>query len=116
MLPSFCHDSVTVTRPAKRASRGTVIDDWANAQSHAIDGCSVQVPTTSMDLDGRRQTALLGTLYAPPFSDIKAGDRITWSDPMDTEHTFLVDGEPMPWASPTGCVSHVQADLAEWRG
>ena len=116
MLPSFCHDTVTVVRPASRESRGTVVTDWANAQSHVLSGCSVQAPTTSMDMDGRRQTALAGTLYAPPFSDVAAGDRIEWTDPMGGEHAFLVDGEPMPWESPTGRVSHVQADLIEWRG
>lgn len=116
MLPSWCQDAVSVVRPAQREQRGTVVPDWANAQTHALAGCSVQLPTTSMTLDGREQTAMRGTLYAPPASDVRAGDRIVWTDPMGIEHSFLVDGEPMPWTSPTGRVTHVQARLAEWRG
>lgn len=116
MLPSWCRDSVTVVRPAAMTSRGTTIPDWENATTHALNGCSVQLPNTSMALNGREQTALRGTLYAPPASDVRAGDRIDWTDQMSVIHRFLVDGEPMPWTSPTGCVTHVQARLAEWRG
>lgn len=116
MLPSWCRDAVTVVRPARKEQRGTTVPDWANAQRHPLTGCSVQLPNTSMALDGREQTALRGTLYAPPASDVMAGDRIDWTDPMGVAHSFLVDGEPMPWQSPTGCVAHVQARLAEWRG
>lgn len=111
MLPSWCTETVIVARAAERTSRGTVVPDWANAQKHAISGCSVQLPTTTMALDGRMQTTLRGTLYAPPAADVHAGDRIEWSG-----HAFLVDGEPMPWTSPTGRVTHVQARLAEWEG
>lgn len=116
MLPSWCTETVIVARAAERTSRGTVVPDWANAQTHAISGCSVQLPTTTMALDGRMQTTLRGTLYAPPAADIRAGDHIEWTDPMGIAHAFLVDGEPMPWTSPTGRVTHVQARLAEWEG
>ena len=103
MLPSFCADVVTVVRPAHVAQRGTVVPDWANAQRHSIRGCSVQLPHTSMSLDGRQQTDLRGTLYAPPTADIKA-------------HDLAVVGAPMPWASPAGRVTHVQAAIEEWGG
>lgn len=116
MLPSWCRDAVTVVRPAATEQRGTVVPDWANAQRHSVTGCSVQVPTTSMALDGREQTALRGTLYAPPTASIRAGDRIEWTDFTGVAHSFLVDGEPMPWQSPTGRVTHIQARLAEWEG
>lgn len=116
MLPSWCRDSVTVVRPVRALQRGTTVPDWSNAQTHALTGCSVQLTTTSMALDGREQTALRGTLYAPPASDVRAGDRIDWNDPTGVAHSLLVDGEPMPWQSPTGRVMHVQARLAEWRG
>lgn len=116
MLPSFASDAVTVVRPAMRAVRGTTVPDWANATRTPVTGCIVQLPTTSMDLDGRANTELAGTLYAPPMTSIRAGDRVEWTDPMSVTHKFAVDGEPMPWKSPTGRVSHVQARLAEWRG
>lgn len=99
-----------------RDSRGTTVPDWANAQRRRVTGCIVQLPSTSMDLDGRTQTQLTGTLYAPGGTDVRAGDRIEWTDGRGVEHKLAVDGEPMPWASPTGRVSHVQARIAEWRG
>lgn len=116
MLPSWCKDTVTVVHPSMSESRGTVVPNWANAQRHVVRGCSVQLPTTTMELDGRTQTALRGTLYAPPSASIRAGDRIEWTDFTGVAHDLLVDGEPMPWKSPTGRVTHVQARLAEWEG
>lgn len=116
MLPSFARDRVTVVRPAMRESRGTHVADWQNATRTAVGGCVVQLPTTSMDLDGRAATQLAGTLYAPSGTDVRAGDRIEWTDGRGVAHDLAVDGEPMPWESPTGRVSHVQARVVEWRG
>lgn len=116
MLPSWCRDTVTVTRPAWVASRGTTVPDWSQATTRTLTGCSVQVPSTSIDLDGRQQSELYGTLYAPDGSDVARGDRVEWTDPMGTVHDFLVDGVPMPWTSPSGRVSHVKVRLVEWRG
>ena len=116
MLPSFANRTVTITHPGAKSQRGTTVPDWRRAQRHTVGGCSVQLPSTSMSLDGRTQTALGGTLYAPPDADLRAGDRIEWTDLTGTDHAFLVDGEPMPWTSPTGRVTHLQARLAEWRG
>lgn len=116
MLFSWCSDSVTIVRPASKEQRGTTVPDWAHAQQHVVGGCSVQTPTTSMSLDARSQTVLAGALYAPPGTDVRAGDRIDWTDAGGNAHSFAVVGEPMLWASPTGRVSHVRADLAEWRG
>lgn len=116
MLPSFAHERVTVVRPGSKSSRGTTVPDWANAQRRVITGCLVQTPNTTMDMDGRQQTALLGTLFAPPRADLRAGDRIEWADPMGVAHAFAIVGVPMPWTSPTGRVSHVQATITEWEG
>ena len=116
MLPSFAADAITVVLPATRASRGTTVPDWANAQRRRVTGCIVQLPATSMDLDGRAQTQLTGTVYAPSASDIRAGDRIEWVDRRGVTHHLAVNGEPMPWQSPTGRVSHVQARVSEWSG
>ena len=116
MLPSFAHETVTVLRPAMRSSRGTLVPDWQNASGHELTGCIVQLPSTSMNLDGRTQTQLTGTVYAPTNSNIRAGDRIEWTDCRGVTHFLAVNGEPMPWQSPTGRVSHVQARVAEWEG
>ena len=116
MLPSFASETVIVVHPAQKSQRGTTVPDWVNAQRHVVTGCIVQLPSTSMDLDGRTQTELSGTLYAPCGSGIRAGDHIEWTDGEGVSHTLAVDGEPMPWRSPTGRVSHVQARIAEWKG
>lgn len=112
MLPSFCRETVTVIRAALKDSRGTKVLDWQNATRTPLDGCSVQPGDTSRDFDGRTvQVSEDWTLYAPPGSDVKAGDRIEWEGT-----TFEIDGVPMPWKSPTGRVSHMWAKLKEWRG
>lgn len=112
MLPSFCRDVVTVKRAAEVDKRGTVVLDWDNPQTFELSGCSVQPSTTSRDFDGRTvQVSEDWTLYAPPNSDLLAGDRIEWQDA-----TFEINGAPMPWTSPTGRVSHMYARLSEWRG
>ena len=112
MLPSFCKDQITRIRPTLTDKRGTQVLDWATPNSLIINGCSVQPVTTSRDFDGRTvQVSEEWTLYAPPNSDIKAGDRIEWRS-----ITFEINGSPMPWESPTGRVSHIYARLSEWSG
>lgn len=116
MLPSWCRDTVTVVRPTMRDSRGTQVADWTSASRHSVSGCSVQISTTSSDRDGRQQAELLATLYLPEGADVRRGDRIEWVDNAGETHEFVVDGMCMPWRSPTGRLSHVQAHLTEWRG
>ena len=112
MLPSFCNDTITVKRAALKDSRGTKVRDWANAVSNTLGGCSVQPTSTSRDFDGRTtQVTEEWTLYAPPGSDLQAGDRIEWNS-----LTFEINGAVMPWKSPTGRVSHMWARLSEWSG
>ena len=112
MLPSFCKDTITVKRAALVDSRGTKVRDWAHATSTTLNGCSVQPSTTSRDFDGRTtQVSEEWMLYAPPGSDLQAGDRIEWNG-----LTFEINGAAMPWTSPTGRVSHIWARLSEWRG
>ena len=112
MLPSFCKDSVTVKRGTLVESRGTKVIDWSKPTSSTVSGCSVQPNTTTRDFDGRTTQVTEGwTLYAPPGSDIKAGDRVEWNSVE-----FEIDGAPMPWTSPTGRVSHMWARLVEWQG
>ncbi len=112
MLPSFCRDTVTVSRAQLVDKRGTKVLDWTSPETFTVNGCSVQPSTSTRDFDGRTlAVSEEWTLYAPPGSDLQAGDRITWRDT-----TFEINGAPMPWESPTGRVSHVRAQLAEWRG
>lgn len=110
---SWFTDSVTVARPGTKTERGATVPDWANATTRTVSGCSVQTPlaSTSMSLDGRTQTTRGGTIYAPAGADIEAGDRVEWGG-----RTFTVTGEPCPWVSPTGRVSHLEAPIDYWRG
>lgn len=111
MLPSWCGDSVTIQRPTLVNSRGTQVPNWSKPTETTVSGCSVQTGTTAEDRDGRTETELLGTAYLPPNTDVRAGDRIVFAGT-----TYVVQGEPMAWRSPTGRVSHVQARIAVWRG
>lgn len=74
-------------------------------------GCSVQTPTTAMDLAGRYNTTLRGFVLFPEGTDVAAGDAIVFDG-----HRYLVYGQPMVKRSPTGAVSHIRVDLAEWSG
>lgn len=111
MLPSWCNDTITILRPTMVSSRGTYVPDWSKPTETSVPGCSVQTGTTGEDRDGRTSTALLGTVYLPPGTDVQAGDRIVFAGT-----TYEVQGAPMAWGSPTGRVSHVQARIAVWRG
>lgn len=111
MLPSFFNRTVIVIRPGTIPQRGTTIPDWKHATETQVTGCSVQTPTTSMEMDGRLATTLAGTVYLPPGTDVQAGDAIEYNG-----HRFLVVGEPMAWESPTGALDHVQVRIADWEG
>jgi len=111
MLHSWCDDTVKVTRAPWMETRGTKVRDWANATTHTVGGCSVQPASTSRNFERAQQETDRWTLYAPPQSDIQAGDRINHHGA-----TFEVDGAPYTWKSPTGRVTHMQAPLVEWRG
>lgn len=111
MLPSWCTDTVTIIRPSGTTQRGTTVPDWTNARRTLVPGCSLQEDATSEDRDGRTATMLGCTLFLPPGTDIRAGDRVGFGGT-----TYVVQGEPKVRRSPTGSVSHVQAQLAVWRG
>ena len=111
-LPSWASDSITVLRPKKVNSRGSLIDDWTQATSSTVNGCSVQPASTSLSMDGRVLGISDGwTAYLPPGSDVKEGDRIIFNS-----ETFVIDGAPRAWTSPTGAVSAIQLNLKRWSG
>ena len=112
MLPSFCAETVTRIRPGKKSLRGSTVPDWDNVTTAGIPGCSVQPAASLVSQDGR----VLGvsdsfTLYAPPGSDIEAGDRVEWDGTA-----YLVVSAPHAWTSPTGRVSHLQCAIERWAG
>lgn len=111
-LPSFCKETIQVSRAPLVRSRGTSERDWASAKTHEVAGCSVQFGSTSTDrTDPRDAIDSTAALFAPPGADILAGDRIACASGV-----FAVQGEPMPRTSPTGAVSHVECALERWEG
>ena len=112
MLPSWCQDSVTVLRAPQRTVGARTERDWTNAQSHVLRGCSVQPSGTSSAFGTVDAVSTAdATLYAPPNADIAEGDRVQFDGA-----TYVVDGIPYAWRSPTGRVSHLQARLRKWAG
>lgn len=112
MLPSFCTEAVTVSRAPLASVRGARERDWASAATHEVAGCSAQPASTDGQAgEARHGIADTAVLYAPPGSDIEAGDRVSCS-----LGTYEVEGSPQPFASPTGAVSHVRVYLSAWRG
>lgn len=111
MLPSWCTDAVTIVRPDAKAQRGTIVPDWANAQTHVVGGCRITDVSTHEDRDGRTATRVIAYLWAPYGSDIRAGDAVEFDGTR-----YLVEGEPRQKRSPTGLVTHLRCDLAVWRG
>ena len=112
MLPSWFRQTVTRIRPGEKESRGSTIPDWDSATSMTISGCSVQPSGTTLTQDGR----ILGisesfTLYMPANADVKEGDRIQYG-----EDTYVVNGVPRPWVSPTGGLNNLQVTIERWEG
>lgn len=110
MLPSFANDTIVVLRPALvEDSRHNLIS--GDVERHTITGCSVQPGATDEDMHMRDTVTTRWTAYLPPNADIQAADRVEWAG-----RTYLVDGEPERWVSPTGMVSHVKILLVDWEG
>lgn len=111
MLPSFCRKSVTVERAPLVSLRGTEVRDWTNSVTHAEGGCDVQPASSSTTWAnlGSPSTVRL-TLRMPPGADIETGDRVT----VDGT-TYAVEGAPHEWTSPSGAVTHIEVQLADWR-
>ena len=112
MLPSWANDEVTRIRPGTKESRGSTIPDWSQPNVLKISGCSVQPAQTTLSQDGRVLGLTEGyTVFFPPGSDVKAGDKLTWNG-----QDFQISGEPRQWNSPTGRVSSLQAAIERWAG
>lgn len=111
-LPSFCTEEVEVLRAPLESSRGTSERDWSKAKAHTVAGCCAQPSSTASDRgEPREASSISAALYAPPGSDVEAGDRVRCSLGW-----FEVEGEPMPRVSPTGAVSHLRVEMSRWRG
>lgn len=111
-LPSWASQTITRIRPETKESRGSTIPDWDNTDSLEIKNCSVQPSSTGLSQDGRVLGISEGyTVYLPPGTDVLAGDRIAFEG-----NVYTINGEPKPWVSATGRVSHIQLSIERWEG
>lgn len=111
MLPKWADVTATVERPGKRESRGSVVDDWAAAETHEVRGCWLDNQSAPADLsDPSAPVTAKAVLYAPPGADIKRGDKVAVGG-----SAYRIDGEPVTLRSPFGRVSHMAINLVDWR-
>lgn len=111
-LPTWASQSVVRLRPSVKMSRGSEVPDWSNPSELVISGCSIQPTSTGLSQDGRVLGINEGyTVYLPPGSDIKAGDRVSFGG-----NVYTINGEPKAWEGATGRVSHVQINVERWAG
>lgn len=109
---SFMTDTVTVTRPASKAVRGSTVPDWEHATEHVVRRCQVTAASTQQERDGRVvNVSDRRTFRARYDADVQPGDRVTWNGV-----TYEVDGEVFHSKSPTGRVSSTRCALARWEG
>ncbi|MBO4390393.1 MAG: hypothetical protein J5825_06005 [Lachnospiraceae bacterium] len=111
-IPSWCKQEITIIRPGTATSRGSSVYDWSNPTSWVVSNCSVQPASTGLSQDGRVLGINEGyTVYLPPGTDVKAGDRVEFEG-----ETYTILGRPKPWVSATGAVSHIQLSIERWSG
>ena len=111
-IPSWCQQVITILRPGTTTSRGSSVYDWSSPSSWVVSNCSVQPASTGLSQDGRVLGISEGyTVYLPPGTDVRAGDRIEFEG-----DTYTILGEPKLWVSATGRVSHIQLSIERWSG
>lgn len=111
-IPSWCDQEVTILRPGTTTSRGSSVYDWSSPESWVVNNCSVQPASTGLSQDGRVLGISEGfTVYLPPGTDVKAGDRVVFEG-----NTYTIMGEPKTWKSATGRMSHIQLSIERWSG
>lgn len=70
--------------------------DWGDATSLAIEGCAFNPGASLEPLEAARNAVLTRPeVYAPPGSDVLAGDRL-----VVRGGTYEVQGNPQDWRSP----------------
>lgn len=111
MLPTFCRETITVKRAPTIEERGSSVRDWKNAKSHIVAGCSVQVSSSTGNIEDREGAAETVTILAPPGADIRKGDRVECS-----AGKLSIIGEPYQVLSASGALSHTVATAGRWDG
>ena len=110
-LVSFATVVVTVQRPAVVNDHGAEVPDYTDLTPIEVPGCVVQPTTTAEDLDDRDQTVTGRLVHAPRHADIRRLDLVSLPGEAGL---WRVVGEPAPWDSPLGGLSHLQINLERW--
>lgn len=110
MLPTFAKDEIKVLR-AELSGASRIERDWANATSHTITGCSVQVATSNAEVVSRESASIEYYCYAPIDSDIEYTDRIEFDGVV-----YLIVDMPKKYVSPYGMTSYLLVMLKRWVG
>ena len=109
---SFFTESIVRKRAGTKTVRGASVPDWSKTTDITISGCNIQPASTSFSQDGRVLGISEGlTAYLPVNADVVAGDRIVYGG-----NTYIINGEPKVWKSPTGNLSNMQLQLERWSG
>lgn len=77
--------------------------DWDNATPTTVEGCRVLPVVGSEVLD---RVTRRWVLYAPPDTALTSANRVRWSGDV-----YDVVGEVRRWASASGALAHLEADL-----
>ena len=111
MMPRFARQTVTIRRAQSSNERGADVRDWSRASEYTINGCSVQLSTTSGNVSDREQASVSATIYAPQGSDMRKGDRVVVGGDV-----YTIVGKPYDHVSPTGGRDYMSASLHLWEG
>lgn len=111
MLTSFASITVTVQRPGVLDDHGREVPDYSALTDHDEPGCIVQPAGFSEDPIQRDLTTTERLVLMPPAADVQRFDLVLLpNDPRP----YRVKGEPAPWDSPTGSLSHLAVTLERY--
>lgn len=112
MLPSFVRDEATIMRPAPVSERGSTVSDYGDCSIVATVPCSIQPVSSASDwAAGERTATVRANAFFNPGTDVRRGDVVS-----SAGTSWLVDGVPHVWNSPTGRVSSITVQLVSWEG
>lgn len=87
------------------------VDFSAPPETTTVTNCSIQPGASLEVLDGREALKISWTIWAPLGADVHGRDFARINGQL-----HRVVGEPQPWKSPTGRLSHLMIYLERWEG
>jgi hypothetical protein len=105
----FATQTVTVWRAPTVIDHGNDVDDWDNATSRALTGCSVQPGGGNEDRDNRDAITTVWTVYADLGADVTDRDRVEVNGVR-----YDIDGPIRRYE--TGVLDHLEIPLRNVEG